>query len=1248
MAIITQVKERINQLNQASFQILCDALLSKEGYPGIVALGTKDGAEKTTLGTPDTYFCLCGGKYVFAEYTTQKDGLPAKIRSDIEKCLDEDYTKIPLCQISEIVYCHTSSNIKPADDHTLKAICEEKGIKLTLLGIDLLADMLLNYPVIIKDHLGISIDSEQIQTADDFVKQYDSNAMAATLDTAFLFRDKEIDAINKAFENVSTVLLVGPAGVGKTRLALEYAKNHAGVHNEKLLCIHDRSLPMYEDLKLHFEKPGEYFVFVDDANQLSELEHIIEYANKASSGYHVHILMTVRDYAVSKVKASISGIVHYEVVSIGPFSDDEITSLMKEHYAILNPDYLDRIAQIAEGNARIAMLTGKIACDANRLDAINDVSDLYNDYFGKALHEAGVDSNVKLLVSAGVMAFLNAVHLDHIDSIVPILEEKGLSKSDFEKNVNILHEQEIVDICNDKGVRFSEQCMSNFVLKYVFFDKKVIELSKMIEACFGSYHGRTVHAVNTLLGVFRNEDLRAYVKKEILDLWRKLEVEKSPMFWKFLKTFFPVDEIQALLIIQEHIENTDQVVLSADDINTEEGKNYQSVSDDIITILGGFSHLENLDAALDLYFQYYLKRPDLYMQFYHASTSFFSIDKNSAKHGYRTQVAFIEKLVAYSQHGSNPFVSLLFCGVAGHFLQLEFSPHENTRNGKGITIYHVPVALTPGTLEYRKPIWEFLIALASNVSYVKRIKDILRGYGNAIHDCSKNVIKAESEWIYKLSDAVLSPERLEDCLIAQSLQNVFEAADYQTDKLEPFLMGAKYKLYQLIKGPKWDLDISFEEREQRKKDNIHDYMDAAPDKTAAFRDIFELYLESTIGKENDSYDIASGVNIALQTLADDKDNYISCTTLLLSAESIQGIGILELVKELFSLLPPQKVFDHLSQYHPLHRNEWLYAFYHEIPQNLVTQKDLDGLYAFLMEDSDRNLKSSPYRDIDFLDKYLPLDNNVIYEATKIILKKKDYSPFMVTIYFELQFNAHHICPNDVIQKYARDISLLEQLYLCVIDNSQLADCGRAFLQELFNVDKSFINEYIEWFVKKAEKISPEDLNSTVEIFYQEDEYLEILDYTVDKAIASTSVPSMTVPGIIKQILGHADAMREADKRDTWVKHFIKSFCNDKNKMLYVFEAIAEISVELSAKYIAYLIECTDEYDIFRAIPLTPRSYSCSGSCVPLYSSWVEHLQNLLPLFSGLNFLEHKNRVQQLITDYRKRIKEEEISDILNG
>lgn len=1242
MAIITSVKERINQLNQASFQILCDALLAREGYPGIVALGTKDGAEKTTPGTPDTYFCLSGGKYVFAEYTTQKTGLSAKIRADIEKCLDEKHTRIPLCEIVEIVYCHTSSNISPADDRELKSLCEGKGIKLTLMGIDSLAEKLMNYPSIIRDHLGLTVDSEQIQALDDFIKQYDSNAMAATLTTEFLFREKEIKAIDEAFDSVSAVLLVGSAGTGKTRLALEYAKIHANEHHERLLCIHDRSIPMYEDLKLYLEKPGDYFIFIDDANQLSELEHVVEYVNKAETGYNVHVLMTVREYAVAKVKSDINGIIRYETVTIAPFTDEEVTSLMEKHYNILNPRYQKRIAEIAEGNARIAMLAGKIACDANRLDAINDVSDLYENYYGRTLQEFGIDANDQLLISAGIMAFLNAIHLDHIDSILPILEGKGLSKTDFEKNIHILHDLEIVDIYNDKGVRFSEQCMANFILKYVFFDKKIIKLSAMIEACFSAHHERTVHAVSTLLVVYRNSQIQEYVRDEILELWKKLENKNSPLFFEYLKTFYPVNELQTLLMLKEHIDAVSPVIIRVEDIDIKEGKNYQNITDDIITILGGYSYLENLDSALDLFFQYYLKRPDLYMQFFHASTSCFSVDTHSMEYGSRTQIVYFNKIIEYAKGGDNPFITTLFLDVASHFLKLEFSPLENTRNGKGVTLYHIPLSLSAGVKEYRKIIWGFLLELSSKEQYSPMLKGILASYGNAIHDCSKDVIKSETESICKLSNAILSAENLEDCLIAHSIQKVFDAAEYQTLELQSLLSSSKYELYQIVAGPKWDLDISYDERKARKAENVRAYIATATDKTDAFSDILQLLIDSEAIKNRDSYEIADGINIALQSLSDNREAYITCAKMVLASEVITGIGILNIVNTMFSLLPPSKVYGLLANSHTKNRNAWLFAYFHELPQEYIDQKEVSALYNFLMDESDRDIQSSPYRDIKFLDKYLHVDNDVILTASKIILRKKAYSPFIVTLYFELQFNEHNIQPTDVIQKYSRDIKLLEQIYLCVIENGHLADYRGLFLHEIFSADKSFMKEYVRWFIAKEEKhVSERDSISNV--FFQEDDYLSILDFIVDEAISSLKFPSMTVPRIIKKLLSS-----DNKKSDCWIKHLIEDNCTNKEKMQYLFEALTEVSIERAYSFIPLLITSSDDYEIFESIPLTPLSYSWTGSCVPLYSSWVEHLEKLLPIFSGLKYIKHKNRVQQYIDSYRNRIKEEEISDILEG
>ena len=140
MATIEGIKQGILQLDAGSFQNLCDSYLYKIGYPNIVSLGGEAGTRKTTLGTPDTYFVVSSGKYIFVEYTTQKKNLFAKIKDDLEKCLDTSRTGIPNNKISEIIYCHTSSNLTPSQDSEIKNLCEGMGVRLTVIGIDKLAE----------------------------------------------------------------------------------------------------------------------------------------------------------------------------------------------------------------------------------------------------------------------------------------------------------------------------------------------------------------------------------------------------------------------------------------------------------------------------------------------------------------------------------------------------------------------------------------------------------------------------------------------------------------------------------------------------------------------------------------------------------------------------------------------------------------------------------------------------------------------------------------------------------------------------------------------------------------------------------------------------------------------------------------------------------------------------------------------------------------------------------------------------
>ena len=68
------------------FQNLCNEILVRELNLPLNSLGSKSGSNKTTFGTPDTYF-PDGDKNIFVEYTTTENEstkLFYKINDDID------------------------------------------------------------------------------------------------------------------------------------------------------------------------------------------------------------------------------------------------------------------------------------------------------------------------------------------------------------------------------------------------------------------------------------------------------------------------------------------------------------------------------------------------------------------------------------------------------------------------------------------------------------------------------------------------------------------------------------------------------------------------------------------------------------------------------------------------------------------------------------------------------------------------------------------------------------------------------------------------------------------------------------------------------------------------------------------------------------------------------------------------------------------------------------------------------------
>ncbi|WCM42544.1 hypothetical protein MG290_02395 [Flavobacterium sp. CBA20B-1] len=107
MNTTTQIENALKAINQASFQTLINHLLYLQVNKYVGAPGAAIGKEKTSKGTPDSYF-INEDKYIFVECTTQekvdksKSFFDKRVK-DIDHCFKGDATTISKEKIEKVI-----------------------------------------------------------------------------------------------------------------------------------------------------------------------------------------------------------------------------------------------------------------------------------------------------------------------------------------------------------------------------------------------------------------------------------------------------------------------------------------------------------------------------------------------------------------------------------------------------------------------------------------------------------------------------------------------------------------------------------------------------------------------------------------------------------------------------------------------------------------------------------------------------------------------------------------------------------------------------------------------------------------------------------------------------------------------------------------------------------------------------------------------------------------------------------------
>lgn len=555
--------------------------------------------------------------------------------------------------------------------------------------------------------------------------------------------------------------------------------------------------------------------------------------------------------------------------------------------------------------------------------------------------------------------------------------------------------------------------------------------------------------------------------------------------------------------------------------------------------------------------------------------------------------------------------------------------------------------MSEGVKTYRKLIWEYLSSLCEIERYRPKVRKILSSYSGSIEDVSVPVLQFDLKYITLILKSNFPPDKLKNCILANKIVQVFTNKNYPRESLfSEYFQGESIQLYFLLKGLDYKIVGNYKEHEKLKKQSINQYISNCD--LEMFKKLIDVCSDISELDNHLSWEVSEGLGIAFDAISDKKDYYIDAIKYYIKSDTPQNLHPYHLVNTLFSLLCDSEVYEIIIDEEYSQKNAWIYAYYHELPRELITVKHLQGLYDFLKDTSDKDITLSSMRDVDFLEKYNVIDELVLIKSCKIILAKKEYSPFIVDIYFDLLFNCHHNTPKEVIQKFNHNLELLEDIYCAVLSYNNHLDYDGQFLKEIYLVRPFILDKYIDYLINKN-KGSFRDHKERHCCFFDLDDFVEIYNKIFEQLVRDSRFPRLSVPCFLEVLLlPEQNKQKLLEKQDEWIRQCICRFCNDETKMYCLFSVVSNLEPKRKREYVSLFLENNPLFEDFQRIPLVPTSWSWSGSAVPMYSAWIEFLESLLPSFIGLKWIEHKNYIETKIGYLKEQIESEQIDEILRG
>lgn len=1234
MSRINAIQKAILELDGGSFQKLIDGYLYKKyKFDNIHPLGSQTATNKVTKGTPDSFVENKDGKYTLIMYGAVETIPFQKIKQDILSCFEKDKLVLEKEKIEKIISVYTSTNIHVEQLEELKKLVP--GVEIELIGLGTIShDLLIHYPVLAKDYLDISIDTEQILSISDFVNRYDKNGMNAPLAIEFKHRETELDDLYNSIRSSDVTMLSGNSGVGKTRLAVEVCKKF---ENEgfKIWCIKNNGQALFDDIRFYLSEPSKYILLIDDANQTSNLNYILDYITTTSEDNSIKVLMTVRDYAKKHVEMIAQKYFRLKEITINPFSNDEIQAILKSNLEIQNSEYLDRITMIANGNARLAILAGYYAIQ-NGFHGLKNATDVFKSYYGEIINSQNLqmqEINVLFIVS-----LLGTVKVDDSNELASeILQYFNIDTLSFLNICHKLNEMELLDLYQDQIARISDQSFGNYLLEHVLLEKKYISVRKLLSYGFPKFKTKIIYALNTLVNLFPDSENAKYIEEQINDSWEQADPDIQNVY---LQCFHNLNQEKALQLIKSKIDNMDVISKDLKQFHFENAKRNKSIENEYIDMLGDFKNSKYLEEVVALLFTAFLKRPDMVMDFYFVFTEKLSFNYDSYKDDYETEFLVINSLWSLSEEGKiDENFNVLLVQILKSMLNCTVQrvvPGDNFGTIKMVTF---SVIDTKGTRVLRDLIWKILSSLYQYDFLRTEIHAILgTNHGNgmdkekylSIFEFDLNCIEHYfiDNWQTPYFDQFLTMKKIVN--IANQLDAKYPEVYLQYEQ------NSEFMIYNTISK-----DFLGKDWETKKEENLAAVIDMV--KNYSVQDFFVLFElckkienKDVAGREN--WTIGSNIVHIFNTFKDRSDYIELVQQYLLNNAPYASSVHHSVLNRLVELLGIKEAIQLINEYEFADKNSWLGNIWSYLHAAKVDSDIKEKMLVFFT--SQKKGEDIVVPNILRLKHYFSDDRYLVQKISEWVIDIGKDDPKLITGFFEPIYDEESAI--EVLKVFEENIELLEHLYLLNSYDTHF-DYQGSLLEVLIYRNIDFWDKYTK---KLSELISIESNTEIFEKVWLFDNYKEYVTIAYNNLLFENF-------GYIRESVSSSLFLNDKNidsvitrRKENWIKEYICDNYKDIQSMEILFGVIQN-SFTIKTNYYLDFLKYSKNVEEFKALPLSPLSYTWGGSEVPLIDRRINFVEDLITQIKGLDFIEHRSYLKEYkkeLEKYRKRVQIKEYEE----